>query len=57
MTIPCPPPSPDLAELLEDFAADVDAELASIEDSVAALRGLAASMQREADRARQGRAP
>jgi hypothetical protein len=55
-TIPSPP-APDLVDLLDAFAKDVSEQLTTVEDSVSALRQLAASMQREADRARQGRAP
>ncbi len=60
-TIPSPPlapPGPGVpADLLDAYAQDVSEQLSAIEDATAALRQLAASMQRESDRAKQGRAP
>lgn len=58
-TIRTPPPEPDAnvaAALLDDLAQDISDELQTIEDSVAALRQLAQTAQREADRARAGKA-
>ncbi len=55
-TIPSPPPGV-AADLLDAYAQDVSEQLTTIEDAVAALRQLSASMQREADRARAGKAP
>lgn len=45
------------ASLLADFGADVEEQLRTIEEALDTLHVLARSARREADRARQGRAP
>ena len=51
-TIRTPPPAPDLAALLGDFATDVEEQLRRVEEALDALHVLARSARREADRAR-----